>query len=74
MRRRVTFSRNLTLSLSPALIDGSFSKLWIFLVAPLVGGAIGGAVNGLLRTPGPVLERIGEQPPGADEPAARGAR
>jgi glycerol uptake facilitator-like aquaporin len=38
-------------SITPALIDGDFSRLWIYIVGPLAGGALGGLVNLLLREP-----------------------
>jgi MIP family channel proteins len=41
-------------SITPALIDGNFSHLWIYIVGPLAGGAIGGLVNRLIREPDPV--------------------
>ncbi len=37
-------------SLAPALAAGDFSDLWIYLVGPLVGGAIGGLVFKSLRS------------------------
>ena len=40
-------------SITPALIDGNFSHLWIYIVGPLAGGAIGGLVNRLIREPDP---------------------
>ena len=39
-------------SLAPALIAGDFSKLWIFIVGPLVGGALGGLVYAFMRKSG----------------------
>ena len=32
-------------SLAPAIVAGEFSGLWVYLVAPLVGGAIGGLIH-----------------------------
>lgn len=52
-------------SIAPALIDGSFSKLWIYIVGPLAGGVIAGGLHRLFDEPGPRIERIGTQPPGA---------
>jgi len=40
-------------SITPALIDGNFSHLWLYIVGPLAGGAIGGLVNRLIREPDP---------------------
>ena len=31
-------------SLDPVLFNGDFGKVWIYLVGPLVGGVIGGAL------------------------------
>lgn len=36
-------------SLAPALLEGSFGNLWVFLVGPLVGGALGGAAYAAIR-------------------------
>jgi aquaporin Z len=55
-------------SLGPALIVGgdALSQLWLFIVAPLVGGAIAALVWGLLWAP----ERVAEpEPPGRVEPS-----
>jgi len=38
-------------SITPALIDGTFSHLWVYIVGPLAGGALGGLVNRLVREP-----------------------
>jgi MIP family channel proteins len=58
-------------SLAPAIVDGSFSKVWIFIVGPLAGGILGGVVNAVMREPDlPRLDRIPEQPPGRPEPGA----
>jgi MIP family channel proteins len=40
-------------SITPAIIAGKFTKLWIYIVAPLVGGAIGGAVHSYFHPPEP---------------------
>jgi MIP family channel proteins len=32
-------------SLSPAIVSGHFTDIWIYLLAPLLGGAIGGALH-----------------------------
>ena len=32
-------------SLAPAIVAGNFTNLWIYLVGPLVGGAIGGVLH-----------------------------
>jgi aquaporin NIP len=40
-------------SITPALIDGSFGHLWLYIVGPLAGGALGGFVNRVLREPDP---------------------
>jgi aquaporin NIP len=51
-------------SLGPAIVDGSWTDQWIYIVGPLAGGLVAGALNMVFRTPQPVLERIPEQPPG----------
>src|SRR5579863_6277002 len=38
-------------SLTPALIDGQFPHQWIYIVAPLLGGAIGGIVHSIFKEP-----------------------
>jgi len=43
-------------SITPALVDGTSAHLWIYIVAPLVGGAIGGLVNLMVREPDPAPE------------------
>ena len=40
-------------SITPALIDGTFTHLWIYIVGPLAGGALGGLVNAMVREPDP---------------------
>jgi MIP family channel proteins len=40
-------------SITPALIDGSFGHLWVYIVGPLAGGALGGLLNRVLREPDP---------------------
>jgi MIP family channel proteins len=47
-------------SLGPAIVDGSFTDQWIYIVGPLAGGIAAGALNLVFRTPQPVLD----QPPG----------
>jgi aquaporin NIP len=38
-------------SIDPAIIAGSFTNLWVYIVGPLVGGALGGLVNAYFREP-----------------------
>jgi MIP family channel proteins len=38
-------------SLTPALVAGKFDHLWIYIVAPLLGGAIGGIIHAYFREP-----------------------
>jgi MIP family channel proteins len=38
-------------SIAPAIVDGDFTNLWVYIVGPLAGGAVGGLVNLLLREP-----------------------
>ena len=40
-------------SITPALIDGTFTHLWVYIVGPLAGGALGGLVNSLIRESDP---------------------
>ena len=44
-------SFNPAVSVAPAIVAGSFSNLWIYLVGPFVGGAIGGALFMWFRKP-----------------------
>lgn len=36
-------------SLAPAIVAGDYSKIWIFLVGPLAGGAVGGLIYLIAR-------------------------
>jgi MIP family channel proteins len=38
-------------SLTPALVAGKSDHLWIYIVAPLLGGAIGGMIHAYFREP-----------------------
>ena len=51
-------------SLGPAIVDGTWTNQWIYVVAPLAGGIVAGLLNLAFRTGGPELERIPDQPPG----------
>jgi MIP family channel proteins len=42
-------------SLAPAIVAGDYSQIWIFLVGPLVGGAIGGWLYSVMREPETVV-------------------
>jgi len=42
-------SFNPAVSIAPAIVAGSFSNLWIYLVGPFIGGAIGGAAFAWFR-------------------------
>jgi glycerol uptake facilitator-like aquaporin len=41
------------------LIAGQFSHLWVYIVAPLAGGALGGLVNRMVREADPLPEPSG---------------
>ena len=43
-------------SLGPALVGGEWGDFWIYLVGPLLGGAIGAFVHGALYPPEEVVE------------------
>ena len=51
-------SLNPARSLGPALASGSFDSLWLYLVAPLVGGMVGALAYEVVRAPR-ASERIG---------------
>jgi glycerol uptake facilitator-like aquaporin len=51
-------------SLAPAIVDGTWTNQWIYVVAPLAGGIVAGLINLAFRTGGPELDRIPDQPPG----------
>jgi MIP family channel proteins len=42
-------SFNIARSLAPAVVAGSFSHVWIYLVGPALGGAVGGMAAGAIR-------------------------
>jgi aquaporin NIP len=42
-------SLNPARSVAPAIVAGSFTHLWVFIVGPLLGGAIGGLVAAWFR-------------------------
>jgi glycerol uptake facilitator-like aquaporin len=46
-------------SLDPAIYSGNFNKIWIYLVAPLVGGVMGGVVR-IVFGPTPETTAIAE--------------
>lgn len=48
-------------SLAPAIVAASFSDVWIFVVAPLVGGTVGGLLFGYFRGAGTAAE-VHEEP------------
>ncbi|MDP9312837.1 MAG: MIP family channel protein [Chloroflexota bacterium] len=54
-------SMNPARSLGPALVAGVWRDQWIYLVAPLIGAAIGGMLYQLLRTPLPDVPAAREQ-------------
>jgi len=39
------FSFNPARSLAPAIVAGDFSSIWVYLLAPLLGGVIGGVIH-----------------------------
>lgn len=43
-------------SLTPALVGASFSHLWVFLIGPAVGGALGGFFFSFMRQAGTAVE------------------
>ncbi len=43
-------------SLAPAIVAGSFSDLWIYVVGPLAGGALGGLLYSYMRVSGTAAE------------------
>jgi MIP family channel proteins len=56
-------------SIAPAIISGQYSKLWIYIVGPLVGGAVAGPVYAWLRRKERVPEVEGLAHPNPAEPA-----
>jgi MIP family channel proteins len=49
-------------SLAPAMLDGTWTHLWVYLLAPLVGGALAGIVYLAMRTREPGHEPMGDEP------------
>jgi MIP family channel proteins len=48
-------------SLAPALVDGTWTTLWVYLIAPLAGGALAGIVYAALRAAEPEsAQNLGE--------------
>lgn len=60
-------------SFGPALFagGGALSQLWLFIVAPLIGGALAALAHRLTHTPYSPLRPPADQEPPADERAAR---
>ncbi len=38
-------------SLAPAIVAGEFGSLWLYIVGPLIGGAIGGLIHAAFKEP-----------------------
>ena len=58
-------SMNPARSIGPALISGELHDLWIYIVAPIAGAALGALAYQVVRG-GPELDRQSEDGPGAD--------
>ena len=42
-------------SIAPAVLDGTWSSLWVYIVGPLAGGAVAGVVYSVMRDSEPGL-------------------
>jgi MIP family channel proteins len=52
-------------SLAPAIYSANYGQIWIYLLAPLLGGAVGGAISALFRR-SPVHEPAAIRPAGRE--------
>ena len=52
-------SMNPARSLGPALVSGDLHALWLYIVAPVVGAAVGALTYQLVRAESPAHRRIG---------------
>jgi aquaporin NIP len=63
-------SMNPMRSLGPALVSGNLHALWLYIVAPLVGAALGGLGYQFVRGEQPRPAELVDQPVASTEEAA----